>query len=193
MQLNERLDLQQVQTIGILRDVQNRKVELEFESTRENFDSRARKCISDAATLINLAKAGKDYKKNRLYFSRFQPFIDARTTKFEVELMSLYRVSTDGSPISTEVNQTSNPSPEELAKKQQELTDRYKAEDMFVNYLKDPNNPVTIAWKGLTNKADAKDHIIELIQSGKSPDEIARELGNDLYENFVTRLRKLVP
>jgi hypothetical protein len=193
MQLNEKLNLQQVQTIGILRDVQNRKVELEFESTRENFDSRARKCISDAATLINLAKAGENYKKNRLYFDRFQPFVDARTTKFEVELVSVYRVSTDGSSISMEPNSAVGYSPEDIAKKQQDLAAGYKAEDVFLNYLKDPNNPVTLAWKSFTNKADAKDHIIELIQSGKSPDEIARELGNDMYENFVTRLRKLVP
>jgi hypothetical protein len=193
MQLNEKLNLQQVQTIGILRDVQNRKVELEFESTRENFDSRARKCISDAATLINLAKAGENYKKNRLYFDRFQPFIDARTTKFEVELVSVYRVSTDGSSMSMEPNSAVGYSPEDIAKKQQDLAAGYKAEDVFLNYLKDPNNPVTLAWKSFTNKADAKDHIIELIQSGKLPDEIARELGNDMYENFVTRLRKLVP
>ena len=193
MQLNEKLNLQQVQTIGILRDVQNRKVELEFESTRENFDSRARKCISDSATLINLAKAGENYKKNRLYFDRFQPFIDARTTKFEVELVSVYRVSTDGSSMSMEPNSAVGYSPEDIAKKQQDLAAGYKAEDVFLNYLKDPNNPVTLAWKSFTNKADAKDHIIELIQSGKLPDEIARELGNDMYENFVTRLRKLVP
>ena len=193
MQLNEQLNLQQVQTIGILRDVQNRNVELEFESTRENFDSRARKCISDAATLIKLAKSGENYKKSRLYFPRFQPFIDAGTTKFEVELTSLYRVSTDGSPISTDINRNTGPSPEELANQQRERSAGYKAEDIFASYLKDPNNPVAIAWKNFTNKSDARDHIIELIQSGKSPDEIARELGNDMYENFVTHLRKLVP
>jgi hypothetical protein len=193
MQLNEQLNLQQVLTTGILRDVQNRKVELEFESTRENFDSRARKCISDAATLINLAKAGENYKKSKLYFDRFQPFVDARTTKFEVELMSVYRVSTDGSSMSMEPNSAVESSPEDIAKKQQNLVAGYKAEDVFLNYLKDPNNPVTVAWKSFTNKADAKDHIIELIQSGKSPNEIVRELGNDMYENFVTQLRKLVP
>jgi|TARA_R110000868_G_C10889386_1_gene763484 hypothetical protein len=193
MQLTERLNLQQVQTTGILRDVQNRNIELEFESTRENFDSRARKCISDAVTLINLKKAGEDYKKNRLYFPRFQEFINAGTTKFEVELISVYRVSTDGSSISVKPGQASKPSPEELAKKQQEQENNYNAEDIFINYLRDPTNPVAIAWKSFTNKADAKDHIIELIQSGKSPDEIARELGNNMYENFITHLKKLVP
>ena len=81
MQLNEKLNLQQVQTIGILRDVQNRKVELEFESTRENFDSRARKCISDAATLINLAKAGENYKKNRLY-EKIKPNYHSSLSRF---------------------------------------------------------------------------------------------------------------
>ena len=59
------------------------------------------------------------------------------------------------------------------------------ADDTFVNYLKDPMNPLSVAWKAIKpqHKTDAKDYILDLIIDGKTDREIAAELNNDLFEN----------
>ena len=60
------------------------------------------------------------------------------------------------------------------------------ADDTFVNYLKDPMNPLSVAWKAIKpqHKADAKDYILDLIVDGRTDQEIAAELNNDLFESI---------
>lgn len=59
------------------------------------------------------------------------------------------------------------------------------ADDTFVNYLKDPKNPLAIAWKAIKpqHKIDAKDYILDLIVDGQTDQEIAANLTNDVFEN----------
>jgi hypothetical protein len=60
------------------------------------------------------------------------------------------------------------------------------ADDTFVNYLKDPMNPLSVAWKAIKpqHKADAKDYILDLIVDGRTDQEIAADLNNDLFESI---------
>jgi hypothetical protein len=91
-QLNE-AQLTEIGTYGVLLDANNPAVNLKFKSTRNDLSKRAIALINRTNYCIRLANAGKDYKSHQTYFPRYQPFIDAGTTDFQVRLTSTFSVT----------------------------------------------------------------------------------------------------
>lgn len=98
-QLNE-AQLTEIGTYGVLVDANNPAVNLKFKSTRNDLSKRAIAIINRINYCIRLANAGKDYKSDafkqanpNVYFPRYQPFIDAGTTDFQVRLTSTFSVT----------------------------------------------------------------------------------------------------
>jgi hypothetical protein len=93
MKVNEvQAKLIEVGIRGAVLDANNPSIKIAFKSTREDLPSRSFKLISDITGLINVSKSGSDYKQKQNYFERYQPFIDAGTTEFSVELTSTYTI-----------------------------------------------------------------------------------------------------
>lgn len=93
MKVNEvKATLIEVGIRGAVIDATNPSIKVAFKSTREDLPSRSFKLISDITSLINANNAGQDYKQKTNYFPRYQPFIDAGTTEFQVELTTTFKV-----------------------------------------------------------------------------------------------------
>jgi hypothetical protein len=93
MKVNEvKAKLVEVGIRGAVVDANNPGIKITFTSTREDLTSRSFKLISDITGLINTNKSGQDYKEKQTYAKRYQPFIDAGTTEFQVELTSIFNV-----------------------------------------------------------------------------------------------------
>ena len=93
MKVNEvKASLIEVGIRGAVVDANNPNIKLTFKSTREDLASRSFKLIGDITSLINTNNAGQDYKQKTNYFPRYQPFIDAGTTEFQVELTTTFKV-----------------------------------------------------------------------------------------------------
>jgi hypothetical protein len=90
--LNE-AQLTEIGTYGVLLDANNPAVNLKFKSTRNDLSKRAIALIDRINYCIRLANAGKDYKSHQSYFPRYQPFIDASTSDFQVRLTSTFSVT----------------------------------------------------------------------------------------------------
>ncbi len=90
--LNE-AQLTEIGTYGVLLDANNPAVNLKFKSTRNDLSKRAIALVDRINYCIRLANAGKDYKSHQSYFPRYQPFIDAGTTDFQVRLTSTFSVT----------------------------------------------------------------------------------------------------
>ena len=93
MQYLNEAQLTEIGTYGVLLDANNPAVNLKFKSTRNDLSKRALGLIDRINYCIRLANAGKDYKSHQSYFPRYQPFIDAGTTDFQVRLTSTFSVT----------------------------------------------------------------------------------------------------
>lgn len=100
MQHINEAQLTEIGTYGVLLDANNPAVNLKFKSTRNDLSKRALGLIDRINYCIRLANAGKDYKSDafrrahpNVYFPRYQPFIDAGTTDFQVRLTSTFSVT----------------------------------------------------------------------------------------------------
>lgn len=69
------------------------------------------------------------------------------------------------------------------------------ADDRFIEILKDPTNPITLAWRNkdpAVNAVELKDTIIELLIDGEEEQDIADMIASgDLYESWI-RLFKVM-
>ena len=100
MKLNEvKATLIDVGINGALVDANNPNVRIQFASEKEVLQARAIDLINKITRLVKLANAGQDYSSDAFrqahpntYFPRYQPFIDAGTTEFLVELTTTFKV-----------------------------------------------------------------------------------------------------
>lgn len=100
MKVNEvKAALVEVGINGALVDANNPGVRIQFASEKEVLQARAIDLINKISRLVKLAKSGQDYSSDAFrkahpntYFPRYQPFIDAGTTEFLVELTTTFKV-----------------------------------------------------------------------------------------------------
>lgn len=85
------------------------------------------------------------------------------------------KISVDLGAIIVQVNPQVKQTPEQVLPESVENKTENQVEEHFITSLRDPNDPLTVAWRKVPSieKAEAKEVILELIQEGNSNVQIA--------------------